>query len=98
MRQPDQIPVTATAPGCTKIRPDTKSTKLWSSVHFYLRGTATAVSHAIRLWGEGASDSVAKKELAAHSAHSGFETVQDKQHMGNIKLYTGPSNCFVFLY
>ena len=50
------------------------------------------------LWGEGASDSVEKKELAAHSAHSGFETVQDKQHMGNIKLYTGPSNCFVFLY
>ena len=49
--------------------------------------------------GWGASDSVAKKELAAHSGHnSGFETVQDKQHMGNIKLYTGPSNCFVFLY
>ena len=46
----------------------------------------------------GASESVAKKELAAHSGHSGFETVQDKQHMGNIKLYTGPSNCFVFLY
>ena len=49
--------------------------------------------------GLGASDSVAKKELAAHSGHSsGFETVQDKQHMGNIKLYTAPSNCFVFLY
>ena len=49
-------------------------------------------------WDGGASDSVAKKELAAHSAHSGFETLQDKQHMGNIKLYTMPGNCFVFLY
>ena len=49
-------------------------------------------------WDGGASESAAKKELAAYSGHSGFETVQDKQHMGNIKLYTGPSNCFVFLY
>ena len=49
-------------------------------------------------WDGGASESAAKKELAAHSGHIGFETVQDKQHMGNIKLYTGPSNCFVFLY
>ena len=64
----------------------------------YGRGSLLGGWGASRAMGLGASESVAKKELAAHSGHSGFETVQDKQHMGNIKLYTGPSNCFVFLY